>query len=56
MTCKCGNYDECDGSYAVAYPLQDGASCAVVPCSNSEKYKEVSEYKWTPPPQPYRSN
>ena len=33
MTCNCdAKYDECDGKWAVAYPLQEGASCAVVRC------------------------
>lgn len=33
MPCNCPyNADECDGSYATHYPLQDGGRCAVEKC------------------------
>ena len=44
MTCKCGYADECDGSTAIFYPLQDGGMCSVRDCQDKSK-----EYDWSIP-------
>lgn len=40
MSCTCGYADECDGEWAVFYPLQDGGTCSVRPCNSQRKTDE----------------